>query len=73
MKKKLINILLGIKDGVFPSVENSVKRDEKGTPHLNTARMVAGVLSWLVMIAALLGFLPWESVLAFLKMLLMAV
>ena len=73
MKKRLKNILLGIKDGCAPNVEKSVNKDEQGKVQVNVARLISAVLSFLVMIAGLTGLIPWEKALAFLKMLLMAV
>lgn len=69
MKKRLVDILNGIADGVFPTVKHSLKKTPTGT-EINRARLTASVGSWLLMIAMFKGWLTFEHFAELLKLIL---
>ena len=67
MKKRIVNVLNGIADGIFPSIGNSIKNTNDGR-EINRARLTASVLSWMLTIAFLMGVIPLSSIVEILKM-----
>lgn len=57
MRKRISEILNGIADGIFPSIRNSIKKDAEGHTEINRARLTAAVLSWMILIALLKGWI----------------
>lgn len=67
MKKRIIEILNGIADGIFPNVNNSIKIGENGR-EINRARLTASVLSWMVGIGFIKGWIKLEDLAEILKL-----
>jgi len=67
MKKRLINILNGIADGVSPSLRNSIKKTNDGF-EVNRARLTASVLSFMVMVGMLKGWITFDQLMKFLHL-----
>lgn len=62
MRKRIVEIFNGIADGIFPSIRPSIKKQEDGTTEVNRARLTASVLSWILVIAFLKGWITAEQV-----------
>ncbi len=67
MKKKIIDILNGIADGIFPTIRNSFKKTNDGH-EVSRARLTASVLSWIFSIAMLKGWITFSQLVDLLKM-----
>ena len=67
MNKRIKNILLGISDGLFPGVKNSIEKTNKGQMEINHARLIAAVLTWGCFIAVLKGWLTLSMALDFIS------
>jgi hypothetical protein len=66
MKRKWINILNGIADGMLPNIGNSIRRTKTGKT-FNRPRLVASVLSWITLIAMLKGWLTTEQLIEIIR------
>ena len=61
-------MILGLSDGIFPSLQNSISKKEDGTKTLNFARFIAAFFGWIFWICALLGWIEWQDALSFIRM-----
>ena len=68
MKKRIIDIFNGIADGILPNVKNSISKNANDGKEINRARLTASILSFLIFIAMLRGWITWNNLVSLLKM-----
>jgi hypothetical protein len=71
MKKRLKSFILGIADGIFPSLGNSIVKKEDGERDVDFARFLAAFFGWLFWVASLIGWIKPSEALSFLRMIFM--
>jgi hypothetical protein len=70
MKKRTKSILLGIADGFFPGVFSSIQKTNEGQIKVNSARLIASILSYVVLIFTIRGNISIDKAFEIIKFLL---
>ena len=68
MKHRLKSFILGISDGIFPSLGNSIVKKDDGERDVDFARLLAAFFGWCFWVAALIGWIEWSEALSFIRM-----
>jgi hypothetical protein len=66
MNKRIVDILEGIADGIFPNVSKSIKHTAKGR-EVNGLRLTVAVLSWLTAIGLIKGVVSFAQIIELVK------
>lgn len=71
LKEKLTSVILGLTDGIFPTLGNSIIEKEDGEKTVDFTRLFAALFGFMMWIALIMGWISWSEFLGFIKMIFM--